>query len=222
LVFRGSLRKISYPFGMEGDLWANQVPMTGFGAHVHQISGRVREAALEGVPQAGRTVRYLQSSKDDKEAIARSIAREQKITEGPVCALTCVEPCWGFDIYRNRGTKKLDLVQRSRQCLYVYPYWQPPVLGWWNARLQTWFPFSIQICRNGRNWLARQRDRAGLGYQQQDNCFPWVADGEQAQQRMNTQLQAQWPELREGLAHLLNPIHDEIFGRFPIHYYWST
>ena len=35
LVFRGTLRKIAYPFGLEGYLWANQVPMTGFGAHVN-------------------------------------------------------------------------------------------------------------------------------------------------------------------------------------------
>ena len=222
LVFRGSLRKIAYPFGMEGYLWANQIPLTRFGSHVNEISGRVKEAALGCVREAGRTVLYLPSSKDDKEAIARSIARKQKITEGPVCALTCVEPCWGFDIHRNRESKKLDLVQRSRKCLYVYQYWQHPVLGWLNARIATWFPFSIQICMNGRTWLARQLDRAGIGYQQQDNCFPWVADWGQAQQLMNTQLQAKWPELLHGIAHLLNPIHDEIFARFPIQYYWST
>jgi hypothetical protein len=222
LVFRGSLRKICYPFGMEGYLWANQVSLTGFGSHVNEISGRVKEAALRCVAEAGRTVRYLQSSKDDKEAIARSIAREQKISEGPVCALTCVEPCWGFDIYRNRETKKLDWVQRSRKCLYVYQYWQHPTLGWLNARIETWFPFSIQICMNGRTWLARQMDRAGIRYQQQDNCFPWVADWGQAQRLMNMHLQAKWPELLDGIAHLLNPIHEEIFHRFPLHYYWST
>lgn len=222
LVFRGSLRKIAYPFGMEGYLWANQVPMTGFGAHVNEVSGRVKEAALRCVQEAGRTVRYLQSSKDDKEGIARAIARKDKIAEGPVCALTCVEPCWGFDIHRNRETKKLDLVQRPRKCLYVYQYWQHPVLGWLNARIETWFPFSIQICMNGRAWLSRQMDQAGIRYQQQDNCFPWVADWGRAQQLLNTQLQANWPELLDGIAHLLNPIHAEIFRRFPIPYYWST
>ena len=39
---------------------------------------------------------------------------------------------------------------------------------------------------------------------------------------MDTQLQAKWPELLGGIAHLLNPIHDEIFSRFPIQHYWST
>ncbi len=222
LVFRGSLRKIAYPFGMQGYLWANQVLLKDFGTHVQEISGRVKEAALRCVQEAGRTVQYLQSSKDDKEEIARAMARKDKIAEGPVCALTCVEPCWGFDIQRHRETKKLDLVQRSRKCLYVYQYWQHPVLGWLNARIETWFPFSIQICMNGRAWLARQMDQAGIRYQQQANCFPWVADWGRAQQLMNTQLQANWPELLDGIAHLLNPIHEEIFHRFPLRYYWST
>lgn len=222
LVFRGSLRKISYVFGMKGYLWANQVLLKDFGAHVQQISERVKEASLQCVLDAGRVVRYLQSSQDDKEKIARAIAREQKITQGVVCALTCVEPCWGYDLHRNRETKELDLVQRSRKCLYVYQYWQHPELGWWNARIQTWFPFSIQICMNGREWLACQMDRSGVGYRKEDNCFPWIEDWEQAQKLMDTQLQAKWPELLDGIGGQLNPIHDKIFQHFPVGYYWST
>jgi hypothetical protein len=41
LVFRGS-RKIAYPFGMEGHLWANQVPLKSFGAHVNKVSVQVK------------------------------------------------------------------------------------------------------------------------------------------------------------------------------------
>jgi len=40
-----------------------------------------------------------------------------------------------------------------------------------NARIQTWFPFSIRICLNGREWLARQLDRKGLDYVKHDNCM---------------------------------------------------
>ena len=90
------IRDSAYPFGMQGYLWANQVPMTKFGAHVNEVSAQVKEAALRCVQEAGRSVRYLQSSKDDKEEIARGIARKENIDEGPVCALTCVEPCWGL------------------------------------------------------------------------------------------------------------------------------
>ena len=222
LVFRGSLRKITYGLGMKGYLWANRVLLKDFGSHVNEISERVKKASVRCVQAAGRRVQYLHSSKDDKEEIARSIAKEDEITQGPVCALTCVEPCLGFDIHRNRETKQLELVQRPRKCLYVYQYWDHPVLGWLHARIQTWFPFSIQICMNGREWLAREMDGAGIGYQRQDNCFPWVSDWEQAQQLMDRQLQANWPKLLNQIAGGLNPIHDEIFQHYPVQYYWST
>lgn len=221
LVFRGSLRKISFVRGMKGYLWAQQVLLKDFGTYVQQISNQVKQAALQGIESCGRPVQYLYSSLINKEEIARSIAARDQISQGPVCALTCVEPCLAFDIYRNRQTQKLDLVQRTRKCLFVYQYWQHPVLGWMNARIQTWFPFSIQICINGREWLARQMDTAGLAYQRQDNCFPWVADYLQAQPLMDQQLHTCWPELLDQIATHLNPIHDQIFAAFPMSYYWS-
>jgi hypothetical protein len=222
LIFRGSLRKIAYDFGMKSYLWANHVLLKDFGSHANEISDRVKKASLRCIQEAGRRVQYLQSSKDDKEEIARSIAEQDHITEGPVCALTCVEPCRGFDIHRNRETKRLELVQRPRKCLYVYQYWEHPLLGWLHARIQTWFPFSIQIGMNGREWLARQMDSAGMDYQRQDNCFPCVSDWDRAQRLMDQQLQADWPELLDQIAGGLNPIHDEIFRRFPMNYYWAT
>jgi hypothetical protein len=222
LVFRGSLRKISYVWGMQGYLWAQQVLLKDFGNHVQQITERVKQAALRCMEAYGRPVQYLYSSSVNKEEVARAVAAKDHITQGPVCALTCVEPCLGFDVYRNRKTRQLDLVQRVRKCLFVYQYWQHPVLGWMNARIQTWFPFAIQICINGREWLARQLDAAGLQYQRQDNCFPWLADYRQAQQLMDQQLRTDWPALLNQVAAQLNPLHDDIFARFPLGYYWST
>ena len=222
LIFRGSLRRIAYTFGMNSYLWANQILLKNFGAHANEVSDRVKEASLRCVQQSGRRIQYLQSSKDNKEEIARSIAQQEHITEGPVCALTCVEPCQGFDIHRDRETKQLELVQRPRKCLYVYQYWEHPELGWLHARIQIWFPFSIQIGMNGREWLARQMDQAGIEHQRQDNCFPWVSNWDQAQRLMDKQLQVAWPKMLDQFVDLLNPIHDEIFERFPMQYYWST
>ena len=128
----------------------------------------------------------------------------------------------GYDVHRNRETKRLDLAQRSRKCLFVYQYWQDPERGWMNARIQTWFPFSIQICLNGREWLARQMKREGTGYQKQDNCFVWVEDWERAQQLLNEQLRTDWPRLLNRIARGLNPRHEELFARLPVDYYWSV
>ena len=76
-----------------------------------------------------------------------------------MCVLTSVEPCWSLDIYKNRAAKKLDLVKRERHCLFLYHYWVHPVFGFMNARIQSWFPFPIQIC------FASGRQKAWfLGY----------------------------------------------------------
>lgn len=133
---------------MKRYLWTNQVLLKDFGAHVEQVSQRL------------------------KEKIARDIVAKEGIRSGPVCVLSCVEPCWSFEIHRNRETKKLELQPRSRKCLFLYHYRIHPVFGFLNARIQTWFPFPIQICLNGREWLAQQLQAAGLEYVRQDNCFP--------------------------------------------------
>jgi hypothetical protein len=139
-----------------------------------------------------------------------------------VCLLSCVEPCRTFEVYRNRERRRLELVLRTRKCLFFYQYWQHPEFGFLSARMQTWFPFAIQVCVNGREWLARQMQRAGLEYVRQDNCFPWVANWEKAQELLQRQLRTNWPKWLGEMARELNPLHQEIFGEFPASYYWTT
>jgi hypothetical protein len=221
LIFRGTLRSIANHEGMKRYLWANHVLLKDFGAHVEQVSQRLKEASLAEAEALGRPVQYLNSSQIDKEKIARGILAKDGISSGLVCVLSCVEPCWSFEIYHNRESKKLELQPRYRKCLFMYHYQIHPVFGFLNARIQTWFPFPIQICLNGREWLACQMQAAGLEYVRQDNCFPWIADWAKAQRLMDRQGKTKWPQLLTGLAQQLNPIHGEIF-QHPVPYYWST
>jgi len=222
LVLRGTLRAIVYAQGMEAYLDQNHVLLKNFARHVCEVSCRLKQASLASAERTGRTVKYLASSAVNKEETARAIAAGQKITEGLVCVLSCVEPCHSFEVYRNPESKKLELESRLRKCLFLYHYWIDPVFGFMNARIQTWFPFSIQICLNGREWLARQMDAKGLQYVRQDNCFPWIEDFAGAQKLMKGQLRVNWPKLLAAIARQLNPIHDEIFRCFRVDYYWST
>jgi len=221
LVVRGTLRRIAHADGLNRYLWSNGILLKDFGAHVESVSQAVKAASLAQTLRADRPVRYLPSPDASKEEIARRIAAEDHITDGPVCILTCVEPCWSFQVYRSRETKRLELQLYRRKCLFIYHYVVHPVLGFLNARIQSWFPFPIQICLNGREWLARQMDHASLGYMCQDNCFPWVEDWQRAQQLLDQQLRIEWPVVLDDLARLVNPIHDELFQAFPTHYYWT-
>jgi hypothetical protein len=222
LVFRGHLRSIGNAQGMMNYLWTNHVFLKNFGEHVEKVTERLKEASLAKAKACQRPVKYLSSSQLDKETIARNILAQDGVRNGLICVLSCVEPCWSFTLHRNPMTKKLELKRCPGKCLFFYHYYIHPVFGFLNARIQTWFPFSIQICLNGREWLARQMQTVGLDYLQRDNCFPWIANWAKAQRLMDRQLKTKWPKLLNGIAQQLNPTHTEIFRKHPISYYWST
>jgi hypothetical protein len=113
-------------------------------------------------------------------------------------------------------------VPRRRECLHLYHYYIHPVLGFMHTRIQTWFPFSIQLCLNGREWLARSIDPARVKYVRRDNCFIWLKDPEQARRLMNQRPRVAWPKLLNGIARDLTPLHDKMFQVYPIEYYRSA
>jgi hypothetical protein len=43
--------------------------------------------------------------------------------------------------------------------------------GFMHLRLQTWFPFQVSVCINGRHWLGKQLDEAGIGFQKKATDF---------------------------------------------------
>src|SRR4051794_7918677 len=174
LVLRGTLRSITFADGLRHYLHANDVLLKDFGSHVQRVSGKLKDAAENEANELGRPVKYLNSSQVSKEEIAREILAKDGVPEGLICMLKCVEPCWSFDIRRNREKKKLELVVEQRKCLFLYQYRIHPMFGFMNARIQTWFPFSIQICLNGREWLGREMHRQGIKYTAAGNCFPWI------------------------------------------------
>lgn len=223
LVFRGELRALYIPGdgGMYQYLRSSKVLLRDFTEHVRQVSQRLKAASLAAALKLGRVVQYVAPSAD-KNAVARQLAKEQKIQQGMVCVLTSVEPCQSFSVVPNRATKHLELKKERRQCLHLYHYWIDPVFGWMNARIQTWFPFRIQVCMNGREWLAQQMDKAGIRYGRQDNCFPWIEDFDRAQRLMDQQAQQNWPQALQEMAGRLNPVHEEIFRHYRVNYYWTT
>lgn len=222
LVFRGSLRAIQYPFGMMGYLWHKQVRLTEFGKHAEQLTKKIKEASLAEARRLNRPMQYLTSSKTDKKKMAEQIAVRDRVENGLICVLSCVEPCLSFDVGPNAARKQLEVKQRLRKCLFLYHYWMHPVFGFMSARIQTWFPFQVQIYLNGREWLAQQMKHAGLQYIRQENCFPWIEDYARAQTLMDEQLRTDWPKELGAIAQQLNPLHGKMFDGFAADYYWSV
>ncbi|MBM3334029.1 hypothetical protein FJY63_05150 [Candidatus Sumerlaeota bacterium] len=222
LVFRGTARALAVRDRLDWFLTDQHVLLKDWDRYVHKMTEQLKKASCGEALRLGRPVRYLGSTKLSKEDVARAIAKRDGITKGLICVLTCVEPCWSFEIQRNPEKRRLVLVSRQRKCMFLYHYWCDPVFGFMNARIQTWFPFSIQVCINGREWLARTLDRAGVRYERWENCFPWIEDVAAAQRLMDVQLRTAWPDTLRDIARRLNPAHEEMFAPAKVSYYWSV
>jgi hypothetical protein len=222
LVFRGSLGVLAYTKGMY--LYLSRVPvlLNDFVSHAKALTEQIKQTTKALAKARGIKVIYLPSAKMDKEAIARQIAAEQCVTEGLICILSTVEPCRTYRVRRDRKAKEVHLEPVWRKCLFYYHYMIHPVFGFMSARIQTWIPFPIQICINGREWLSRQLDAIGLGYIRRENSFVWLEDVPRTQQLFDKQLKASWPKLLSDIARKLNPAHHDMFRQFPVDYYWCV
>jgi hypothetical protein len=222
IVIRGRLREIAYADGLEKCLTMEKVLLKDF----PQFAKSMTEALVDATESQTKVIlgcppEFLDSPETNKEARALEIAKAKGITKDLICVLKSVEPCRKFDRRKNEKGR-LELVNRSGKCAFFYHYGFHPVFGFMNVRIQTWIPFTIQVCLNGREWLARQMDKIGLGYERDDNTFTWVENVATAQRLLNKQWEVSLEELFVELAHYVFPQYPYLFSRFNVRYDWTV
>lgn len=221
LRFRGTLRMLAHVAGLDRFLRYTGVLLKDFGAYAEALSERTREASLETARAAGREVRYLPNPNVCKEDVAREIQARDRIKEGLICVLTAVENCGSYQVRGNRQTHLKELRHERRKCLHLYHYYQHPEFGFMHVRLQSWLPFTQFMCVNGREWLGRQMDQAGIRYLRRDNCFAWMSDVEGAQALLEAQVRFDFGKALGMLSREVNPTLASVVGDYDIDYYWS-
>jgi len=219
----GTLRPLFTPRWMALYLCAAKVLLKDFGKHAQALTERVCQSARQIAEGAGRPYVYLNSAQTNKEALIEQIAQRDCISEGLVAILSAVEPCVVISVRGDAQHKRLSPILQQRKCLHLYHYYEHPVLGRCHLRLQSWYPFTVDVCLNGRAWLARQMDAEKLAYCRADNCFVALQDPVRAQALADAQLRADWPQLLQELLQQAHPLHTEILSPLPaLHYYWTV
>lgn len=220
--FRGTIRWLASVDGLGTFLHHQGVLLKDFKPYAQGLTERIKLSAQQLAQREHRPLQYLYSSSIRKEDFARHIADRDRITDGLVCVLTAVEPCHTLTVGPNREARRLEIRAQPGKCLHLYFYLIDRELGWLNLRLQTWFPFTVQVVINGREWLARQLGRRHIPCERRDNCFVDIADMLLAQQLLDRQLRTNWSRLLDRLLHRVHPVHRTLFGKNPLHYYWSA
>jgi hypothetical protein len=211
MIFRGHLTNF-YPQGAFQRFLSSQgILLKQFGKYVQTMSGILKEHAKKIAEQAGREFIYLtapttKATGKSKEDLAREIASRQGISEGLICVFSVLEPCMSFQVRGNRETQKLEVVRAQRKCLHFYFYLIDREFGFMHVRLQSWFPFQIQLYINGREWLARQMDCKGIGYRRYENSFLRIDELSWAQSICQKLVSRKWVRVLDAFARWVNPL----------------
>jgi hypothetical protein len=219
--FRGTQRLLASLRGMRRFLQFHGILLKEFDAFAHAATQGIKRAVEQQAADLGRPVLYLNNAHTRKEDVARQLARQHGVREGLIGILSAVEPCWSFEVGPNRAAQKRELRVRPKKCLHYYHYWLDPEVGFCHVRLQTWLPYHVFVCINGREMLAQQLDQAGVAYVRRDNCFTAVADLEQAQALADAQVRWDWSALLQRLLAASHPAWRTWPG-MERDYYWSA
>jgi hypothetical protein len=110
--------------------------------------------------------------------------------------------------------------------LHYYFYFEDGKFGLTQVRLMTWFPFDVRIVINGREWLAQEMDRRGIGYLRRDNCFVNIDNFARAGRLAAQQGKIDWPGQLERLLRRVHPGAGRFLGMpSPVAaqpYYWTS
>jgi hypothetical protein len=195
------------------------VLLKDFRQYVLEATASVKARARELANEAKRPLIWLNDAKRGKDEYAREIAERDGVEEGLICVLSTLEMGFSFDVEGNHETHKLEVVRRWRKCLHLYFYYLDRDFGLMHVRLQTWFPFQIQVYVNGRAWLARQLESQGVAFQRYENSLLWIEDLGRARELCRRLARRRWVRFLDALARRVNPMLARL-RRLIGGYYW--
>ena len=216
IVFKGYL-PIGYPEAMERFLNRHNVLFKDFKNLARACSDTLKSHAQETARKAGRPFLFLKGSVR-KEDEARQIARRDGIDQGLVCVFSVQESSPSFRLRYGEGRPRLTSCEP--RCLCLYFYYLDRDFGLMHVRIPTWFPFTVQVCLNGHEWLARKMDKCGIGYTQVDNAFVHIDEPQRAQRLADRFTKVKFPRVLEAFARKVNPLLKTTLKG--MEHYWVT
>ncbi len=145
--------------------------------------------------------------KYNKEEYAKMIVDRDNIKSGLVCVISAMEASPTFKKIYGESHPRLKHSMIPHIALYYY--FMDKIFGLMHVRIQTYFPFTVQIHVNGHEWLARKMSYHGIKYEKDDNCFTWIEDIERAQKFASKFADIKWSRILGAFARKVNPLISE-------------
>jgi len=221
IVFKGSILPLAHAAGAMSFCQANGIRNKDFKRWAMDQTALVVDAAQRyAVTHCGRGVQPIIHSKTRKEELAHKRQQELGKDSGLIGVWSAVESCWSYRAHYSAEAGHPLLRKEWMKCKHLYFYFDHPRYGFMNVRLQTWFPYHIQIALNGREWLRRSLEKAGADFVVHGNKFVHIDKYDRAQRLLNRQLDTRWERMLQGFLADVFPARQSILGPH-LSYYWT-
>lgn len=165
-------------------------------------------------------LQYLSSGKISKDELARAELSKDPSKTGLIAAFSVVEICNTMTVKPNHETKTLEVTSRPTKCKHYYLYYNDEEFGWMFFKIQTWFPFNVQIYINGREYMSKLLDKNNVRYEMYNNSFSYIENYEKAQELADGILNKKLSDSFDGIAKKINNLLPSIKDVFGAGYYW--
>jgi len=221
MIIKGHIRQFFSPSGKKHFLSFNNILLKDFSSYAQQVTHSIVSHVESLTASLDRPLIYLSSAKTSKEQTARDVLASNPTPEGLICTLSAVEYCSTLQPIKQQNGK-LSLIKVDRKCKYYYFYLQDREFGFMHVKLQTRFPFQMQVYINGREFMKQVFDKHGITYSMYDNSFSEISDIKRAQELADSFDSKKFCRQLDHFAYRFNPYLNAITDSFGQGYLWCV
>lgn len=220
MIINGYILPLQQPRLFQFYLIQNNVKFVDFKDFAEKQTNSLCNHIDNFIQENNVALQYLKSGKEDKQELVDATLSKENNKIGLIAAFSAVELCRTTTIQANHETKKLEPVVRNTKCKHYYLYFNDEEFGLMFFKIQTWFPYNVQIYINGREYCSKLFDKNNIKYEMFNNSFSYIDDFEKAQQLADNILNQKLSDSFDGIANKINNILPNIKETLNHSYYW--
>ena len=220
MIINGYIMPLQNPRLFQYYLIQNNVKFVDFKKFAEQQTTLLCNHIEKYVTDNNVCLQYLKSSKEDKQLLAQQALEQSNNKVGLIAAFSAVELCKISTIQGNKITKRLEPTCRNTKCKHYYLYYNDKKFGLMFFKIQTWFPYNVQVYINGREYCSKVFDKNNIKYEMYNNSFSYIDDFEKAQKLADNILNKKLSNSFDAIANKINILLPNIKEKLNHSYYW--
>ena len=181
MIINGYLLGLQSPRQFSYYLYKKDVKLVDFKDFAQEQTEKLCNHIDSYIKENDITLKWLSSGKINKQEIVQKELENSNEKIGLIAAFSAVEQCRITTVGKNHEKQILEPESRYGKCKHYYLYYNDEEFGLMFVKIQTWFPYNVQVYINGREYCSKVFDKNNIDYEMYNNSFSYISNFEKAQ-----------------------------------------